>query len=275
MAQALVRAPAYSEYTISLAANETLRFNKTMTGVNIIDLSGDVTLSINDDTPSVIRAGIGFKMPPDPDNPLAIIPITSLTFQETAGATATLIIATTSGNIQDNRASFAGNQSVQNASAPNNELAVKTLTATELQVQTKSGTVLDVALDAADAGLAQTVTDLVAALQASSALRERWTDLQGASCHNETGSASETQIVSSGANTNGIIVKWAFGVAKNFSNNCYLAAGSNKILGWASAGSGSILQSVGDIKNVRIPAGVALNVRADSTAEMHVWYEVL
>ena len=260
MSRALIRVPAYEELAISLAANESRSFAKTFTGLNIIELSGDVTMSINDNTPTVIRAGIGFRMPRIVEEG-GVIPVTAIRFSETGGAPANLIIAMTMGDIQDNRASFAGNQSVQNASAPNDEL----------QVKTKAGTRLEVNLDAADPAIAALIT----ALQASPDLRRRWNDFSGATLHSETASSADNVLVTAIANTNGILIHHLNSVCTNFNANCYAKFGSTIFYGKASGGSGSVLAALGIIENLFLPAGSLFSVRADTTSYLNVAYTVL
>lgn len=247
--------PVYKEFPIALAANGDYTLFVTGNVMNIIDLSGSLKISINDGPESTARAGIGYTMPEGKV-------FNRIRFREFAAGAATITIATALGQIQDNRASFAGNQSVQNASIPNDEL----------QVKTKGGTTLATALASGDPGIAAAI----AALQASNSLRERYTSLASATYRRGVNEAAETTIVTGGANVNGILVKLAKCYKEGAANDCYFAAGAGNVFCGFQIGATTSITQVDTERNIFIPAGVALISKATSTTNYNaIWYQVL
>jgi len=279
--------PVYREFVVAVTANGERVLNYTAEKIVIVELSGALTMAINDATESVVRAGIAYSMPDG-------IKFNRIRFRETAGGAASVTVALADGNIDDNRASFAGNQSVQNASIPNDEL----------QVKTKAGTSLDVDLLAADAGLvalaaainanidveiqAQTAslnTNIdaveldVEALLASNSLRARYTPLGGSFFSSVGNSDTEADVVSSGGNANGILIKVACCAKRSGAFNSFFSAGTNQpFVGSIGYTTGPATNMWERCNNIFIPAGVALRYRGNGTGadvSAYCWYQVL
>lgn len=265
--------PYYREYVIPLAAGAAYDLAKIGNAINVIELTGAVSLSINDGDATPARAGIGYELP------IGAV-FNRIRVQETAGGAASVTLGIAYGRIQDNRASFAGNQSVQNAAVPNDEL----------QVKTKLGTILQAALAAADPGLvalksglatdanidteiqAQTAA-LIAALQASESLRMPFVNLAGYSYANQTGTGGSPQTVVSGAaNVNGILLARA-SVTTNQGGKVCIGAADNILLG----NDVSVTASFTDLPQALfIPSGQQLRLICDSASDQaYVWYKVL
>lgn len=245
--------PVYNEVNISLAANAEYALNRTFDAINIIDLSGSVEMQINDGTPSTCRAGIGFRMPQGDND------VYRATFRETGGSTATLTIATAKGEIQDNRASFAGNQSVQNAAAPNDSLQVDLL--------------------AADPGLVALLTGIVANQNSDEDKRKGLTTLEGASYHQQfNDGGTPTTIVSTAANTAGIIIRFA-NISLFDNTTCYLGLDgtpNEAIIGNGTSSHGTSRGAAFQCRDIFVPAGRGLIASAPSNdTVVNVWYEVL
>lgn len=221
--------PTYREYNITLAANGFHDLQTVGNAVNVIALSGAARIRINDGTPADARAGIGYKMP-------GMSAFNRIRVEESAGGAAVVTLGIAYGDIQDNRASFAGNQSVQNASIPNDEL----------QVKTKVGTTLATALAAADPGLAA----LIAALQASTSLRTRLTSVSGTKLEVVGVGAGPITLVASGANLNGVILDLV-NVSCGGSDEFFLSVGGTNIWGVPQ-------NIVLDLRDIFVPAGLAI-----------------
>jgi hypothetical protein len=238
--------PVYRELSFSLAAGEIYRLNRTFEGLCFLDLSGSVEMSLNDSEFTAIRGGITYKMP-------AGKKITSVVFREASGsAGANVTIATADGDIEDNRASFAGNLAVVNAPSPNQSIEVDTL--------------------ATDPGLVALAAAIIAAMREDTLLRAPITTLAGAtySRTSDTG-GTPVEIISAATNANGVIIRLA--VCKSEDGGAaWLTAGGNLICG--NNLNDDILRS--EIRNVFIPAGLAIVAEGDTSGEFtDVWYEVL
>lgn len=239
------KVPTYQENTITFSALQTVRFVKTGKEVTIIGLSGELVMSINDGDESTVRAGIKFRMPDE------IGAITSLQFRETAGNAANVTFAVSAGGVTDNRANFAGNVSVQNANSPNN--------------------VLDVAIDAADSGIAA----LIAALSGAGMI-----DLSGASYYDNFDASPDT-VVAAAANTGGIMIHRA-SASGDIDSGCFIAIndGAQKVFcGWDGLTT-SKSDLIDTVSNVLLPAGVDLVAGATfpgsgNSRANYIWYTVL
>lgn len=258
--------PYYREVIIPLAANGDYTLNAVGDAVNVIDLTGACSIAINDGNATPARAGIGYKLP-------AGALFNRIRVKETAGGAASVTLGVAYGEIQDNRASFAGDQTVKNAAVPNDELFVKT----------KVGTTLAAALAAADPGLAalassikgsNTLTDLktsIDALLASTGLRARYIDLTGASFAIQSGTGTNT-VVTAGTNTNGILLLLASTFSTNGGNRVAIGSGPFTVLGTQGATAFSANQP----HPVFISAGLQLQLIGDSASdESWCWYKVL
>jgi hypothetical protein len=246
--------PYYREFSIVLTAGQDYTLFKVGDAFNVIDLSGACTLSINDGDATPARAGIGYKLPRG-------TLFNRIRVKETAGAACTITLGIAYGEIQDNRASFAGNQSVQNAAIPNDEL----------QVKTKVGTTLAAALASGDAGIAA----LIAALREANQLRAPMTTLAGATYSTRTNEAAEQTIVTGVTNTNGIIVRRAIAVTDGgAAADGYFGAGAGQPFIGVKPNPGTDLYS--DLSNLFIPAGVALVSKFTSAFNFgFIWYQTL
>lgn len=241
--------PVYRETLIALGPNGIYRLNRTFDTFVIIDLVGNIEISINDAEFTVCRAGVGYTMPGGKK-------ITSLVVRETAGSTANVNIATADGAIQDNRASFAGNLAVVNAAAPNQ--------------------ILHVDLAATDPGLLALAAAIIANQNNDADKRAHLTTLAGATFATAAVNAAEQTIVASGTNVNGIIVRRAWTVRGASDKPAYFGAGAGQpFVGWAT--TNNVNQSVDSCENIFIPPGVALvsHTGNDARSICHIWYEVL
>lgn len=273
--------PVYKETPITLAANGTFTLFRTCDLVAIIELVGTLEMSINDAEFSTIRGGIIFTMP----NALEgedVMKITKLTFRETASAPANLVIATADGNVQDNRASFAGNLPVVNAAAPNESVQVDLIAADPglVALAASINANIDVEVQAQTASINSNIdTELAAvitALQASNSLRNRYTSLASATQVDHSNTGGEIDVVSAAANTNGILVKIASCHTHDDDLVCYYSAGTgNPFVGLGLALSGGVQPTVYDIRDVHIPAGTALRVNSAANTSAFIWYQVL
>ena len=257
MAQRQENVPVYIERTLVLGANAIHTFNVTCDRVNLIEVSGALSIAINEGDESTCRGGIGFGAPGG-------LKITRLTFKETAGAAANVTFAISNGEIQDNRASFAGDVSIKNAAAPNDSVQVDLLAA-------------DPGLVALAAAIANgtTLANLLAGLREDTLLRAPLTTLDGASYAYDGTGGSETTIVAAGANTSGIIIRMAQIYKDNSGLPAYIKAGGNIICGSDGGGGTTRVGNFDRISNVFIPAGNALVIRCDTQGTGFVWYEVL
>lgn len=256
--------PTYREIDIALGANGQYRLNRTCENVAIINMTGEVELSINDAEFSVVRGGIIYKMPNDRK-------ITSMVFRERLGATATITVATGDGTIQDNRASFAGNLPVVNAASPNNSLQVDLIAADPGLVALATAINNQIAAQVA----AQTAA-LEAALSTQSDTID-WVDLTSATYYRLYNQATIQTVVSSGANTSGIIVLSAW-VCGDLGDAVWAGIndGSDKLF-VGRDGSGTDTTKVLDrVEKYFIPPGVALRaVAANTEGLLQMWYRVL
>ena len=247
--------PSYRTLSVTLAANEIYTINQVFDSFAVLELSGDIEMSLNEQSPSDFDAGIQMRAPVGKG-------FTSMRLQETAGAAANFRILLSFGDVRDSRANISGNVSVQNASAPNDEL----------QIKMKTGT-LPVDLDAADAGIAA----LIAALREDQLLRAPLTTLEGATYSERNNEASEQTIVSSGTNTAGIIVRKAFANTNTAATDAYFAIndGATKIFCGRGETGGNNFNFEG-VENIHIPSGVALVSRFQGSSSYgRIWYEVL
>lgn len=237
--------PVYKETPLTLLASGTLTLHRTCDNVAFIELSGAIEMSINDADFSTVRGGIIYKMPPEQK-------ITKMTFREITGLSgANFTIATADGDIQDNRASFAGNLPVINAAAPNDSLQVDMLAADPGLV----------ALAAALRGAgAVTLEDLRTQLRNNAATiaafsRAPAIDLSGHSSHSAAGAGTQT-VVTAAANTNGILLSLAvIGSTWNGASSGYRMTGAGT---WIVGGPGSSTSITGRqwlAHPVIIPAG--------------------
>jgi hypothetical protein len=244
--------PRYNVTQVTLAANEIYTLNQTFDMIAILELSGSAVLSFNDQTESDCDAGIQFRAPLGGR-------FSRVAFRETAGAACNIRVLTAFGNVSDSRSNISGNLSVQNAASPNDEL----------QVQTKAGTTLATALAAADPAIAALIT----ALREDTLLRRPLLTLTGAS-YAVRAAVGTTNVVTGGANANGIIVRRAWVHASSTSGQrSVVEAGGNPICGFDDAGNNNT--KVDSVENVFIPAGLALDLILAGSGECHVWYEVL
>lgn len=243
------RIPTYKELLIPFAANESHVINRLSNVLTILDVSGGpFQMSINEGEESDIRAGITFKMPENQQ-------MRSIRFRETGGSTGNIRVALADGEIFDSRSSVSGNIAIVNAASPNESIQVDLL--------------------AADPGIAALIT----ALQASVDLRSRLTDLSNAAYTFRESEGSEQTIVAAGANTNGIILHLCTLMADDSSSYYYVGIndGATKIIcGWENNGGASNAHMITQVRDIFIPAGVALVSRVNSgNGGAALWYEVL
>ena len=264
--------PIYVERAVTLVADQIIDFNVTCEKVTILEVTGDVDIRVNDGDVSTCRGGISFAVPPG-------LRITRVTFIETASASASVTFAFSNGDIQDNRASFAGDQTVKNAASPNHSLQVDMIAADPGLVALASSIT--------GSGTPRTIEDLYnyftllyariyVLVYDDEVLRSRLTTFDGSSHHYETGSSAETTIVASGTNTAGIIVRHACCSRYGNGDRCYLSTGAgNVIIGNKTAPGSTANPTVIATRDILIPSGVALTCRADNNSEVNVTYEVL
>ena len=176
--------PVYIERTVTLVADQIIDFNVTCERVNILEVTGDVDIRINDGNISTCRGGIGFSVPGG-------LRITRVTFVETASAGASVTFAFSNGDIQDNRASFSGDQTVKNAASPNHSLQVDMIAADPGLVA--------LAAELKGSGTPRSLEDVYSIISSANSnvytgffndtsSRSRLTTFDGASHHLETGS---------------------------------------------------------------------------------------
>jgi len=237
----------YFETALAFTANAEYTLNRTCDRFNIIEYVGAIEVSINDGPFSVCRGGIGYQMPPGGV-------IHKLKFRETAGSTANIIVATAFGEIDDNRASFAGNLPVVNAALPNDSLRVD--------------------LIAADPGLVALANAITSALQASADLRSRLTPM--VTYAEAEGALTITELVSAAANTNGVIIHRCRTEINTTSGTreVYLVMGAgDDLLCGVKNGPGGVGTDVAN--NLFIPSGNRVRYLSSTACNIYIWYEVL
>lgn len=106
---------AYLEYGAVLAANEVRKVSLAGKTLAILSLSGSVRLKVDTNETTSIRAGMSFKLPDGFED---------LFFEETAGASATLIIAVSEGDIFDNRLTVNTTLNIKSGDTLDNPAAV-------------------------------------------------------------------------------------------------------------------------------------------------------
>jgi len=162
-----------------------------------------------------------------------------------------------------------------NNTASSGETAVRTNPDTEVQIQTKAGTTLKVDDDATQTAISALETALTNLLKNDQDKRSGLTTFEGASSA-EYNNSSGT-VVSSGANTSGVIIRYAH--VSHHGNNqdfAHIKVGGKILIGrdaGTAPSNGNIEHS---IKDVFIPAGVAITADSQSVgAWATIWYEVL
>lgn len=106
---------AYLEYSGNLTANELQKVSLAGKTLAILDISGSIRLKVDNNETTRIRAGMSFKLPDGFED---------LYFEETAGATASFIIAVSIGDIFDNRLSVNSTLNVKSGDTLENPAAV-------------------------------------------------------------------------------------------------------------------------------------------------------
>ena len=246
--------PSYQTLSVTLGANGIYTVNQTFDSFAVLESSGSMKMSLNEQSESDFDAGIQMRAP-------ANKAFTSMRLRETAGAAANFRLLLSFGDVRDSRANISGNVSVQNAAAPNDSLLVDMAAADAGLVALAAS--LNTAADA-------DFSALITALQASNALRNRYTSLDGASYASYTGSSS-ADIVAAGTNTNGILVKLAR-VGSSDGQVTRLNFNGNTICGYEKDNGSNIWA---EIRDVYLPSGSALAYVSPTNGYVQVRYEVL
>jgi hypothetical protein len=160
------------------------------------------------------------------------------------------------GSIESDDVTIVGGVKVRNDDSPNDELQIKTKAGTELSI------------DSAD--IETKLDSVIAMLQDADDQRTPITDLEDCSYHGSAGTT--TTIVTSGTNTNGVILRHV-DVGVRGGQDGHIKVGSNYIFRMDPLGSEGNMRFLRDIK---IPAGVAVEVSTSSSlGTIDVWYNVL
>lgn len=190
----------------------------------------------------------------------------TFTLRNTTGAAVTLEIFVGDGDIET-----GGDVTVSGT------VEVETAAATELQVKTKAGTVLETndadtqtAIADVETAVAAFQTALLALLQNDETKRSALTTLAGATASVVTATGA-TNIVTAGTNANGVIIRHAsVSSGGNATSVINVAIGGNVLIE-ATGNSGA----VSTVKDVFVPAGVAVTCNITTSGKVAVWYEVL
>lgn len=250
-------APVYRELSYVLTPNQVINLNFVGDTIQFIEVSGTLDIRIDDSEASLVRQGVGYRMPENPLVPGQRLQFSRLQVIETGGEAATLTIAIAKGDIRDTRFSTTADTPIKNAAAPNESILANLL--------------------ATDAGLVALAAAINGGLQADNALRPRWTDLTGAS-HHQQFFVGTTTLVTAAANVNGVLILSANFAAKEPSAGGYVGESSSKIVcgtynGTAATGTSLAVMHV---KNILFPAGLDLKCGlAGNNGVVDVWYKVL
>lgn len=262
-----VSVPNFIQRQITFQAGDYFNLDIVGDSFTFIEVSGDLSVTIIPEVgaqgsrESTVLQGISFSMPEGRR-------FRRLQFKETGGGAATLKVAIALGKITDSRSNITGDTPVKNASSPNNKLVVTH----------PSGERVNTALAGSDAGIAALVT----ALQASSALRARIHEIpSGISFAEQSDDGSEQTLVSSAANTSGVLIHRAWGHAYRTSNAVYLGYRESSTLKLICGhtdvtGTNNASNIPKEIENVLLPSGVEVVMYADNgNAFISCLYEVL
>lgn len=226
----------YNEHDLSFTANQNQVHNEVGDQIIFLGGSGAFTFKVDGGVSNEVRAGISFKMPEGQT-------FKRITFNETAGASGNILFAIASGNIVDARSVISGETPVQNAASPNDEL----------QVKTKSGTVLDV-----------NVTNQVPHI-----------DLAGHThiVNNHGLTLTNHTLVSAAANTNGVLFSYATIQSYDSNHYCIFYMDDLDLFGRYRYQPGDLLDTL--TTPLLIPAGKKFSVSKTTNARMTCVYKQL